>query len=126
MVTEFKKKEGQMVYDIHPDKVKELDMKIRQKRNGRLPGNGPIDKIPRYDWINDPNGYRDEKGRRPYNRCYHCGYQYNMANGFTAFCNICQKAMNYLQGGILSHLEQRRTRVPDDKTPINAEGNILN
>lgn len=115
-----------IIHDIHPDRVRELDTKVNAVRKGRLPGNGPIDKIPRYDWTKDPNGYMGEDGRKPFDRCFHCGYQYNMATGFTAFCNICTKAMKYMEGGILTPNEEKRTRVPDGKKAVSLlEGNRI-
>ena len=115
------------IHDISPEIVERLNKKITSLRNGKIPGNGPIDKIPKYDWSKDPKGYRDpETNRMPFDRCYHCGYQYNMANGFTAFCNICTKAMKYTEGGVLTQLEQQRTRVPDGKKAVSLlEGNRL-
>lgn len=108
------------VYDIHPATVAKLNKMVREARSkpGFKLSNGPIDDIPRYDWAKDPNNYCDEKGQPPYNRCHHCGYQYNQATGFTAHCNICLKALKYMEGGVLTHREQQRTRVPDGKKPV--------
>ena len=116
----------QQVQDVDPVVVQRLNKKIAEARNGRLPSNGPIDKIPRYDWSKDPNGYNNEEGLPPANRCFHCGYQYNNSTGFTAFCNICTKALKYMEGGVLTAAEKMRTRVPDGKKTVGvAEVNYI-
>lgn len=105
------------IHDIDPAIVESLKQKTISARNGKLPSNGPIDKIKRYDWMKDKKGYQDENGLPPVNRCFHCGYQYNNATGFSAFCNICTKALKYMEGGTLTKAEQMRTRVPDGRKP---------
>ena len=104
--------------------VKAMMAAVRENRKKRPPQNGPIDKIPRYDWRKDPNGYKDEYDRVPIWRCFHCGYQYNNYTKITAFCNICFKALAYLSGGypetyslVQRQLVDGRIRVPDGKTP---------
>jgi hypothetical protein len=50
--------------------------------------------LPRYDWSTDPKGYRDEQGRIPNDRCFHCGSRYANPSPFSAFCRDCWADLN--------------------------------
>lgn len=103
-----------------------LISKVNAMYRKHPPSNGPIDNIQRYDWKRDPNNYLQESqiaGIIPYGRCHHCGWQYNNYTKFTAFCNVCERALNYMSGGYMSEayeaqkaMQDSRNRVADGKT----------
>lgn len=111
-----------MEFEIDQEQVKYIIQQVAEARKKKPLSNGPIDKIKRYDWTKDKKGYRDENGNIPYNRCFHCGYQYNMATATSAFCNICYKALAYMSGGstpaVPAKIIAQRIRVPDEKKPV--------
>lgn len=102
-----------------------LFYKVSEIYRKKPPRNGPIDNIKRYDWKKDPKGYLDESpgfDLIPYGRCFHCGSQYNNYTKYTAFCNVCEQALNYRSGGYGSEavaaqmsMQDARNRVPDGK-----------
>jgi len=74
-------------------------------------------KIPRYDWTNDPKGYKID-GLFPSDRCLRCGSRC-IQTGVNAFCADCDRAMEMGSGSScmfgqkLDTLIDQKARIPE-------------